>query len=196
MSKEVTIRLPQYRVLKALRPHGGKYPAYNRVTLAERAGFRGSSGTINRALHGIKKGSSSGDPFKGLLDLGFVRPVQVPVDGASPETAYQSTAAGQKAAQRFEKDRKENGRKVGEVRDAKASTNARYTEKKPKAAKKSAKKAAPKPAAKAAKPKAKPAKAKAAKKSPKKAQPKPVTPAKAGNPAPVVPVVTEQPVAA
>jgi hypothetical protein len=193
-----TLRLPQYRVLKALQPKGGKFPALNRVALAERAGFRGSSGTINRALHGIKKGSSSGDPFKGLLDLGYVRPDTHDLDGVS-ETVYRATASGVKAAARFAKQRDAAGRKINGVRSAKSATNARYAKGgkgKSKAVKKTVKKSAPKKAAvKPAKatPKAapktktaKPAARKAVKRSPvKKAQPGPATPVKAENPPPV-----------
>ena len=115
------IRVPQFRVLKALQPKAGKSPILTRTVLAERAGFRPGSGTINRALLGIAKGSSSGDPYKGLLDLGYVRTIVIPLDGDRTENGYQITAPGVKAAKAYAKDRK-----VGKVRSAKASTNHRY----------------------------------------------------------------------
>lgn len=215
----VSLRLPQYRVLKALQPKNGKFPSLNRITLSQRAGFSKISGTVNRALHGIKKGADSanyGDVHKGLLDLGYVRTVTHDVDNVK-ETAYQATASGVKAAARFVKERAAVGRKVGTVRDAKTSTNARYTKggaRKGKPGKtKAAKKSAPKKTAKAAvkaKPAAKAVKAKAAPKAPKaktakpavrkavkrptkKAQPSPATPDKVENPAVPVALPVAQP---
>ena len=124
MSKQAKppLRVPQYRVLKALLPKGGRTPALTRTELAARAGFQTGSGTINRALNGIAKGSSSGDPYPGIVDLGYVRRAEVHLDGGLKETVYQITAAGQKAARAFAKERK-----VSDVRRASASTNKRYS---------------------------------------------------------------------
>lgn len=68
------LRIPQARVLRALMPGSAakKPPRLTRVELAEHAGFSTTSGTINRVLHGIPQGSSSGNPHPGLLDLGYV----------------------------------------------------------------------------------------------------------------------------
>ena len=116
-----TIRLPQYRCLKALCAAGR--PTFTRTELAAKAGFRPGSGTINRALRGIGKGSSSGDPYKGLVQLGYVEVVPVELDGGMTETRYRATKEGAKAVRAFAKD---NGTRLGKVRSAEVSTNARY----------------------------------------------------------------------
>lgn len=120
--KQHVLRIPQYRVLKALSPKAGRYPVLTRADLATAAGFRVGSGTISRALSGIAKGSPSGDPYPGLIDLDYIRRVSVPLDGGITENSYQATAAGIRAAKAFAK-----GREVGKVRSAKASTNHRYS---------------------------------------------------------------------
>src|SRR4051812_32379202 len=97
------IRTPQYRCLKALAKPG---TTLTRTELAARAGFTPTSGTINRALHGIGKGSSSGDPFPGLLEMGLVDFFTVELDGNLKETRYRATAAGRRAAQAFAKLKK------------------------------------------------------------------------------------------
>src|SRR6185437_10627147 len=90
------LRVPQARVLHALLPRSGSksLPVLTRVQLAKSAGFSPTSGTINRVLRGIPKGSSSGSPHKGLLDLGLLATVDQ--DGS---IAYQITAAGITAIQ-------------------------------------------------------------------------------------------------
>jgi hypothetical protein len=92
------LRLPQARVLRALMPTGdGKTaPVLTRVQLAQRAGFSPTSGTINRALHGIHPDSSSGSPYQGLLDLGLVGEVEL--DGIK---AYRITPDGRKAIEKL-----------------------------------------------------------------------------------------------
>ena len=78
VSKPGDLRLPQARVLRALLPldGNGDTPALTRVELAERAGFTIRSGLINRVLQGIREGSSSGNPHKGLLDLKLVAAIE------------------------------------------------------------------------------------------------------------------------
>jgi hypothetical protein len=88
-------------------------PVLTRVQLAERAGFTPTSGTINRALHGIHTGSPSGSPYQGLLDLGLVDEVEL--HGIK---AYQINPAGRKAIE-----------KLGELpkpKDKASCTNYRY----------------------------------------------------------------------
>ncbi len=110
------LRVPHARVLHALMPKGDSdtVPVLTRVQLAERAGFSPTSGTINRALHGIHTGSPSGSPYQGLLDIGLVDEVEL--DGIK---AYQITLDGCKAIEKV----------VGELpklKDKASCTNYRY----------------------------------------------------------------------
>src|ERR1019366_6901961 len=91
------LRVPQARALRALVPTNsdGSLPALTRVQLAERAGFSPTSGTINRVLHGIREGSPSGNPHKGLLDLGLVVPINL-----RGITEYQITTEGLRAIEK------------------------------------------------------------------------------------------------
>ena len=100
-----TIRIPQARCLQALSRAKTKKQVLSRSKLAVAAGFSETSGTINRVLHGIPKGSSSGDPHKGIIDLGLVKPLTLDIDGHK-ETNYQITGAGKKALAAFLKSRK------------------------------------------------------------------------------------------
>lgn len=95
-----TVRLPQYKCLKAL---AGARTTLTRTELATKAGFSPTAGTVNRALHGIAKGSSSGDPFPGLVGLRLVEPFTVELDGGVKEVRYRATPLGRKAAQAFAK---------------------------------------------------------------------------------------------
>lgn len=89
------LRIPQARVLLALVPKSGSktLPVLPRVELAKSAGFSPTSGTINRALHGIPKGSSSGHPHKGLLALGLLECID-----RNGITGYRITPSGLNAA--------------------------------------------------------------------------------------------------
>lgn len=109
------LRIPQARVLRALMPKSGSKtrPVLTPVELAENAGFSPTSGTINRVLHGIPKGSSSGNPHKGLLDLGLLSAIDQ--DGS---TAYRITTAGIKAVERHPK--------LPKMRDKEICINNRY----------------------------------------------------------------------
>lgn len=116
------LRVPQARCLKALYPNDkGVRPALSRAKLAQRAGFTPVSGTVTRALSGVREGSSSGDAHKGLLDLGYVKRLELDIDGGK-ETAYQITAAGIKA---YERHIAATGR-LPKHRDKDISTNHRY----------------------------------------------------------------------
>jgi len=109
------LRVPQARVLRALMPlnRDDDPPALTRVQLAQRAGFSPTAGTINRVLHGIHEGSSSGNPHKGLLDRGLV--VAIDLNGI---TEYQITPEGIKAIEKYPQ--------LPELRDKAICINNRY----------------------------------------------------------------------
>lgn len=92
------LRVPQARVLAALVPDDPKlsrinWPLLTRASLAVRAGYTAVSGSVTRALNGIREGSSSGDAHPGLLARGLVEEVALDIDGAE-EVSYRATAAG------------------------------------------------------------------------------------------------------
>lgn len=120
------LRTPQARVLSALSPPRPDrpprlWPALTRALLAAAAGYTPVSGTVTRALNGIRSGSTSGDEHPGLLALGYVVAEEVDVDGAS-EVNYRATPAGV-AALRAWLDARGS---IPPVRDAVACTNDRY----------------------------------------------------------------------
>lgn len=94
----LTLKIPQARVLKALLPINPKadhhdWPLYNRVTLAEYAGFNPTTGTINRVLNGVPEGSSSGASHPGLLERGLLTSLSVNSDGVA-QAHYRITPLG------------------------------------------------------------------------------------------------------
>ena len=120
------LRTPQARVMAALVSKypddpADEWPLLTRPRLAVRAGYTAISGTVTRALNGIRAGSSSGDPHPGLLALGYVEEVPVDVDGVT-ETNYRATAAGVRAYWAY----LASGGKLPPVRDAAVCTNDRY----------------------------------------------------------------------
>ncbi len=97
------LRTPQARVLAALQPDYSddpvsEWPLMTRAQLAVRAGYTAISGTVTRALNGIRAGSSSGDPHPGLLARSLVEEVVIDIDGRD-EVNYRATAEGVKAYQ-------------------------------------------------------------------------------------------------
>lgn len=121
------LRTPQARCLAALQPVDvadpmSEWPLVNRAQLGVRAGYTAISGTVTRALNGIREGSSSGDPHPGLLALGLVEEVPVELDGVT-ETNYRATALGVTAYRAYAAER--DG-KLPELRDAAVCTNDRY----------------------------------------------------------------------
>lgn len=112
--EEMTLRLPQVRVLKALEGGG----ILTRTKMCERAGLSPISGTIWRALNGLKEGSSSGPPQLGLLALGYVEEHKIEVEEGMTEIAYRITSAGREALKQVDD--------APAVRDGKSSTNHRY----------------------------------------------------------------------
>ena len=100
---DMRLRTPQARVLAALVPDDPAcsvidWPVVNREYLSGRAGYTAVSGTVTRALNGIKAGSSSGDPHPGLLARGMVEVLVIDIEGRK-ETNYRATALGVRAYQ-------------------------------------------------------------------------------------------------
>jgi len=82
------LKIPQARCMSALMPddpdsHWSCWPLLTRVEMASRAGINPTTGTVNRVLHGIPPGSSSGDPHPGLLERGLLHLERIPEDGGS-----------------------------------------------------------------------------------------------------------------
>lgn len=98
-NKDEGLRTPQARVLRALmpkRPDSDEmcWPLITRAMLAVRAGYTALSGTVTRALNGIRPGNkSSGEPHPGLIERGLIEVVRVDVEGLM-ETNYRITANG------------------------------------------------------------------------------------------------------
>lgn len=117
-----SLRIPQVRVLKALMPKkNGEKPLLDRMSLAKKAGFNPTTGTINRVLNGIPEGSSSGQPHPGLLELGYIKRRALDIDGVI-EVNYYITADGIKALVKY----LTANRRIPEVRSADLCTNERY----------------------------------------------------------------------
>lgn len=121
------LRVPQARVLKALYPKylddpPHEWPLVTRAVLGIRAGYTAISGTITRALNGIRPGSSSGDPYLGLIALKYVEIEQLDIEGVI-EDNYRITHAGIKA---FEQYISVNGDKLPPVKEASLCINDRY----------------------------------------------------------------------
>lgn len=122
------LRVPQARVLRALMPVDSKdlpdeWPLLRRDIMAIRAGYTPISGSITRALMGIKEGSSSGDAHPGILTMGLIETVELDICGLM-ETNYRITRLGVLAFQRF----LEEGGKLPTVRDPSIHTNQRYAD--------------------------------------------------------------------
>jgi hypothetical protein len=120
------LRTPQARVLAALLPsaaevHRCDWPVLTRAALGVRAGYTAVSGTVTRALNGIRIGSSSGDAHLGLLARRLVEEETIDCDGVA-ELNYRITVAGI-AVYRAHVEREE----LPPVRDALSCTNERYT---------------------------------------------------------------------
>ena len=119
------LRLPQYRTLRALLPNAnGQKPCYSRAKLSVKAGFSAISGTINRALHGIKRNAPQAEyagAHKGLLGLGLVKEIEQNIDDTR-SVEYEITAPGIKAVARYAKSHGTNRK----LRSREASINLRY----------------------------------------------------------------------
>ena len=120
----VELRVPQARVLHALMPADQRAPPFDwpllcKAILGVRAGYTAISGSITRALNGIRPGSSSGNTQLGLMALGFVEAEEVDVDGVV-EACYRITEAGVSA---FEAFFARNGGKLPPLKDAAVHVN-------------------------------------------------------------------------
>jgi hypothetical protein len=126
------LRVPQARVLKALMPdkdvadrpeYKCDWPTYTRATLSVMAGYTGTSGSITRALNGIRAGNrTSGAPHPGLLERGLIEELVFDIDGVL-EDNYRITFAGIAA---YRAHLAANGGKLPPVKDAAFCTNDRY----------------------------------------------------------------------
>ncbi len=124
------LRVPQARILQALLPVSEddcveEWPLLVRAVMARRAGYSPISGSVTRALMGVKEGSSSmksGKGMKGLMALGLIETVELDIMGVK-ETNYRITPLGVKAYEQFVR----SGAKIKPVSgDASAHTNKRY----------------------------------------------------------------------
>ena len=123
------LRTPQARVLASLVPETPDipridWPILTRAKLGIKAGYTAISGSVTRALNGIRPGSSSGDAHLGLLDLGFVEEVVLDIDGTT-EVNYRATAAGVGAYREYLSAQGA----LPELRDPAVCTNERYKKK-------------------------------------------------------------------
>lgn len=123
------LRTPQARVLAALMPtdttdHPDDWPLLTRSQLGLKAGYTAISGTITRALNGIKAGSTSGDPHPGLIDRNLISTTKIQVeDGCPPEINYKITLEG---VREYERHMATKGKELPKVKDASICTNDRY----------------------------------------------------------------------
>lgn len=122
---KIKLRIPQARILQALMPdnpnsHWIDWPLLNRALLGVRAGYTPISGSITRALKGVRAGSSSGPPQLGLLDLGLVKEIDLDIEGVR-ELNYHITQAGIEAYKSFTAKKS-----LPPVRDASICINGRY----------------------------------------------------------------------
>jgi hypothetical protein len=113
------LRLPQARVLQALLPVAGERPSMSRAELCKEAGFTPTTGTVNRAMYGIREGGGSGTPHKGLLGLGLATMVKRQADN---ETTYRITTEGVRAIEGYLKEHGE----LPKPRDKALCVNIRY----------------------------------------------------------------------
>lgn len=122
-----TLRVPQARILRALMPVDPRdlqdeWPLLTRGVMAIRAGYSPISGTVSKALLGIKESNkTSGDPHPGIVQLKLVETTELNIDGVI-ETNYRITKLGIRAFQRFVAE----GGKLPPVREPSVHTNQRY----------------------------------------------------------------------
>jgi hypothetical protein len=106
-------------------PYPDEWPLVTHKQLAVRAGYTGTSGSITRALNGIRKGNkTSGIPHPGLLELGLVEIEILDIEGVK-ERNYRITAAGIAAYRAYVAI---HGEELPPVKDAALSVNNRYRE--------------------------------------------------------------------
>ena len=123
-TSKTELRVPQARVLRALMPDypedpPSEWPILTRAILSVNAGYTAISGSITRALNGIRPGSSSGDAHLGLLALEYVTVEEVDIEGVV-EQSYRITKAGIEAFKIFFA---KNGGSLPPLRDAALCVN-------------------------------------------------------------------------
>ncbi len=119
--KKGMLKRPQLRVLKALIGERGEAnPMYCRAELAEKANYTELSGTLWRALNGLREGSSSGAAHPGLLQMGMVARHDINIDGYK-DTLYEITEKGVRAFWEYCPDGM-----LPEVRNRAVCVNKRY----------------------------------------------------------------------
>lgn len=104
-------------MLRAIAERG----AIARTLLADAAGFSRLSGSVTRALHGLREGSSSGAAHPGLITLGLVVVEQLDLDGVKEETVV-VTELGKRVAAAL------GDAPLPKPRDKAASVNRRYAD--------------------------------------------------------------------
>ena len=114
----VVLTIPQLRVLRLLgRKNGnGVAPHLSRANISVRLGLSPISGTVTRALHGIKKtskGAKYSRPYPGLIGAKLVE--EIDQDGL---TEYCITPAGTAA--------KQQAKRLPKTRDRELCINKRY----------------------------------------------------------------------
>jgi len=124
---EFQLRVPQARVLLALQPDChedpfSEWPLLTRAMLGVKAGYTPLSGSITRALNGVRDGSSSGPPQRGLIELGMVEVISLNIEGLT-EDNYRITPTGVTAISSY---LKENGGDLPPLKDVAICTNNRY----------------------------------------------------------------------
>lgn len=129
--EQIQLRVPQARVLRALMPKYPdddpiEWPVFIRASLAMNAGYTAISGTITRALNGIRDtGNKSGEPYLGLIDLGLVEVLHFDIEGRI-EINYRITSKGIKV---YQDHVVKKGEELPKLRAANLCTNLRYTNK-------------------------------------------------------------------
>lgn len=98
---DLSLRIPQARVLAALMPANAddpptEWPMIARSQLGLCAGYSAASGTVTRALNGVREGSTSCEPHQGLLSRGLVEEIILDIMGVA-ETNYRATMLGVQA---------------------------------------------------------------------------------------------------
>lgn len=122
--KEEGLRVPQARILSVLMPENEDdkwfdWPVYPRSELNHKAGYTEMSGSVTRALNGIREtNQKSGKKHKGLIARGLVEAVEIELaDGV--DTGYRITRAGIDAMRAHNKP-------LPKMRDTAHYTNRRY----------------------------------------------------------------------
>ncbi len=124
---KIDLPLQQVRVLDALMPKDPtrsfeNWPLLTRACLGIKAGYTAISGSITRALDGLREGSSSGEAHLGLLAKGMVEKVKLDIEGVA-EINYRITAEGIRELQAY---RAIHGRELPKQKSTKVSSNNRY----------------------------------------------------------------------